>query len=667
MTSQPDLVPRRAGLFAGLSVFTTAITFPLIALGAIVRLKGAGLSCPDWPLCYGKVTPLTDVVAPSPAGLQIALEVGHRYVAGAVGLLVLSLMLWAIFGGMPKSVRTWSYVAMATLVPQVVLGGLTVLMKLAPVTVSLHLLFGNLFFAALLVLSVRAVQVARGSLPGNPSRPSQVAMAAVAVLGLTFAQIFLGGWVSASGASLACLDFPLCQDGTLLGSVPSQFTWLQMLHRGVGFLLAAALAALAFLALKDRDAPRAVKVGAVATVGLVLFQIGLGWFNVANFVPVPTSALHTATAALLCGIVTLLCVRAAAMGAPVRTLQPAPLAAAPGAGHPMVMSRVRMDDGLPMTAGGVATMPTVARGRTLGQVARDYVELTKPGIIRLLLVTTFCAMLVAARGLPDLILVFWTLLGMALVSGSANAMNMVYDQDIDAVMARTAHRPLPEERVDAVGALVFATTIGLAGVVLLGALVNPAAALCALGGHLFYVFVYTMWLKRSTPQNIVIGGAAGAAPPLVGWAAVHGDLSVAAWIMFAIIFFWTPPHFWALALYKKLDYKRAGVPMLPVVRGEEHTKRQMLMYTVLLVPVTALLALAHLGWLYAASALVLGVIFIWFSVKVLGEKGSHVWARRMFAYSLLYLALIFAAMSVDALLVDPFFPVPTVIVLAPAG
>ena len=296
-----------------------------------------------------------------------------------------------------------------------------------------------------------------------------------------------------------------------------------------------------------------------------------------------------------------------------------------------------------------------------------YLELTKPGIIRLLLVTTFCAMLVAARGLPDLWTIVWTLLGMALVSGSANAMNMVYDQDIDAVMARTAHRPIPDQRVDQLGALVFATAIGLIGVVVLGVLVNPATAVAALGGHLFYVFIYTMWLKRSTPQNIVIGGAAGAAPPLVGWAAVHGDVSVAAWIMFAIIFFWTPPHFWALALYKKLDYKRAGIPMLPVVRGEEHTKKQMLLYTVLLVPVTGLLALAHLGWLYLAAALILGGIFIWFAVKVLRETGSHVWAKRMFAYSLLYLALIFAAMSVDALLIDPFFPVPAVIVLTPAG
>jgi protoheme IX farnesyltransferase len=302
------------------------------------------------------------------------------------------------------------------------------------------------------------------------------------------------------------------------------------------------------------------------------------------------------------------------------------------------------------------------------QTFHDYIELTKPGIIRLLLITTFCAMIVAARGLPDVMTILWALVGMALVSGSANAMNMVYDQDIDAVMARTAHRPLPDQRVDVAGAMVFATALGVVGLLLLALLVNIPTALAALGGHLFYVFVYTMWLKRSTPQNIVIGGAAGAVPPLVGWAAVTGDLSVAAWIMFAVIFFWTPPHFWALALYKRLDYQRAGVPMLPVVRGEKHTKRQMLLYTVLLLPVTGLLALAHLGWIYLASAIVLGGVFIWFSWRVLREEaGSYVWSKRMFAYSLLYLALIFAAMSVDAVLAEPFFRLPTEFVLTPVG
>ena len=231
-------------------------------------------------------------------------------------------------------------------------------------------------------------------------------------------------------------------------------------------------------------------------------------------------------------------------------------------------------------------------------------------------------------------------------------------------MARTAHRPIPAGKMDTRQALVFSLLLGLGGFLVLNLLVNPMAALAALGGHLFYVVVYTMWLKRTTPQNIVIGGAAGAAPPLVGWAAITGDLSVAAWIMFAIIFFWTPPHFWALALYKRLDYARAKVPMLPVVRGEKHTKRQMLYYTILLIPVTLLLAVAHLGVVYLVSSLVLGLGFLYLSWKVLREEeGQYRWAKYMFAYSLIYLALIFAAMSLDALVVGPLFLAPEVPVL----
>ena len=295
---------------------------------------------------------------------------------------------------------------------------------------------------------------------------------------------------------------------------------------------------------------------------------------------------------------------------------------------------------------------------TISETVRAYVELTKPGILRLLLITMACAMLVAARGLPNLWTMVWAMVGMTLVSASANAMNMVYDEDIDGVMHRTMHRPIPSGRVDARGALIFAAVIGIVGVVVLHVLVNPVASIAALSGHLFYVFIYTMWLKRSTPQNIVIGGAAGAVPPLVGWAAVQGDLSLAAWIMFAIIFFWTPPHFWALALYKRLDYSRAGVPMLPVVSGEAVTKRQIMLYTVLLMPVTVSLAFAGMGIIYLVAAIVLGLMFCFCSAKILTTEGD-LWPKRTFAYSIIYLGLLFGAMSLDSLLVEPL--------LTPAG
>lgn len=294
---------------------------------------------------------------------------------------------------------------------------------------------------------------------------------------------------------------------------------------------------------------------------------------------------------------------------------------------------------------------------SFSEVVRSYIELTKPGILRLLLITTVCSMLVAARELPELWLTVWTVVGMALVSASANAMNMVYDEDIDAVMHRTMDRPIPSGRVDPRGALIFAAILGIVGTVVLMVLVNLTTALVALGGHLFYVFIYTMWLKRSTPHNIVIGGAAGAVPPLVGWAAVHGELSLAAWIMFWIIFFWTPPHFWALSLYKREDYSRARVPMLPVVKGEPATRRQILHYTVLLLPLTLALALVNMGVIYLTVAAVLGVGFIYFAWKTLRDEGYD-WAKRTFAYSLLYLALLFGAMSLDSVLVEPLVQAP---------
>ena len=308
------------------------------------------------------------------------------------------------------------------------------------------------------------------------------------------------------------------------------------------------------------------------------------------------------------------------------------------------------DESAAMESGAVEPLEATTAGS--GSV-RDYVALAKPGILRLLLVLTFCTMLVAARGVPELSLVVWTLLGMALVSGSANAVNMVYDRDIDAVMKRTQGRPLPTGRLTAKAALTFAVVIGVVGLALLTVMVNPLTAATALGGHLFYVFIYTMWLKRSTPHNIVIGGAAGAVPPLVGWAAVTGELSVAAWVMFTIVFMWTPPHFWALSLYKRDDYARASIPMLPVVKGARVTKLQMVWYTVLLVVTTLVLGYTGaVSWIYQVSATVLGAVFLFLSVKVLLSRGER-WPKRMFAYSILYLALLFGAMSVDSLVLNP--------------
>ncbi len=287
--------------------------------------------------------------------------------------------------------------------------------------------------------------------------------------------------------------------------------------------------------------------------------------------------------------------------------------------------------------------------RDWGTLGRAYLALTKPRIVALLLVTALCAMIVADGGLPPLGRTLWTLFGLGLSCGSANAVNMWYDRDIDRVMVRTRRRPLPTGVLRPADAL-WAGVIGqAASIVVLALLAGRLAALLSFLGYAYYVGVYTLWLKRRTPQNIVIGGGAGAFPPLVGWAAATGHLSWAAWLMFLIIFLWTPPHFWALALYRQEDYRRARIPMMPVVRGERATKWQSLAYAVLLVAASATLYLTGVvGVAYLAVALALGLGFVALSVRLLFERLPDVtWAKRAFHFSLAYLTIVFAAMVLD--------------------
>jgi protoheme IX farnesyltransferase len=293
----------------------------------------------------------------------------------------------------------------------------------------------------------------------------------------------------------------------------------------------------------------------------------------------------------------------------------------------------------------VAALPRSAFATTL----RGYIALTKPRIIVLLLVTTVPAMVVAERGWPSAWLILATLIGGTLSAGGANAINCWYDRDIDGVMRRTRSRPLVTGAIEPQNALYFGVGLGAAAFVFLWATTTLAAACLALAALLFYVFVYTAWLKRRTPQNIVIGGAAGAFPPMVGWAAVTGDVSLASVVMFAIIFFWTPPHFWALSLRLKDDYAEAGVPMLPVTDGVRTTRVQILRYAILLVIVTLLLGpAAGLAWIYTGSAAVLGLGFI-FGAFRLWKSPESVSPLTLYKFSLLYLALLFVAMGADAL------------------
>ena len=299
-------------------------------------------------------------------------------------------------------------------------------------------------------------------------------------------------------------------------------------------------------------------------------------------------------------------------------------------------------------AATVALAANVFRGHVTQGPLRDYVTLTKPRIMSLLLLTGGAGAFVGAAGVPAWDTFALTMVGLALACGGASALNHYLDRDIDRLMgARTASRPVASGRVPAERALEFGLALSAFSFVLLDSLVNLPTALLALAGGLFYVIVYTRWLKRSTPQNIVIGGAAGAVPPLVGFASASGHLGWAALVMFAVVFVWTPPHFWALALMIKEHYAKAGVPMLPVARGDEETARQIVRYTVLLIAVTlAPVAFGTFGLAYGVAAAVLGAIFAWYAVE-LRRTMERAAAVRLFHYSLLYLALLFVAMAVD--------------------
>ena len=282
----------------------------------------------------------------------------------------------------------------------------------------------------------------------------------------------------------------------------------------------------------------------------------------------------------------------------------------------------------------------------------DYVALLKPRVMSLVVFTALVGLLIAPGHLHP-VLGFTALLCIALGAGAAGALNMWYDADIDAVMSRTANRPIPSGRIAPREALAFGVMLGASSVVVLGLLINVLAAALLAFTILFYVLIYTVWLKRRTPQNIVIGGAAGAFPPMIGWAAATGGIGIESILLFLIIFFWTPPHFWALSLWRADEYARAGVPMLPVVSGAEETRRQIVIYSLVLAPVAlSPWAFGYAGMAYAAVAAALGGAFIWLAVKLKASPSESA-AKSLFAFSVLYLFLIFAAILIDQKLVHP--------------
>ena len=286
----------------------------------------------------------------------------------------------------------------------------------------------------------------------------------------------------------------------------------------------------------------------------------------------------------------------------------------------------------------------------MSETARDFMALLKPRVMFLVVFTGFAGMIVAP-GHINFVLGAIAIACIALASGAAGAINMWYDRDIDAVMTRTQNRPIPAGRVEPEAALAFGIVSTFAAVSMMGLAVNWTAGFLLASASFYYIFVYTIWLKRVTPQNIVIGGAAGAFPPVIGWAAVTGQFSYESCILFGLIFLWTPPHFWALALYRSDDYRRARIPMLPIVAGERRTKIEMLVYTVLVAPVAVAPFFMHMaGHIYLAVAVILDVLFIYMAIRVLRSRdGEYHAAKQMFAFSILYLFLLFACLILNSI------------------
>jgi protoheme IX farnesyltransferase len=639
--------------FQRLAVVTTTATFLLIAVGGLVRATDSGLGCPDWPRCFGKLNP--------PPNLHAWIEHSHRLVAAAVIVLVGLTAIIAWRTRQPRSVRWATIGAVVMVLAQAVLGAIVVWAKLEAESVTLHLATALALVALLEFVAFRSrwpagggsgglasearagapgpgaepsvaprwdagsgglASEARAGAPGPGAEPSvaprvdpgsgrsrRFVRLTMVGAGLTYAQMLVGSTVTGHDAGLA---YPI---RVLVPDLELSAAQLQFAHRTLAVVTGLAIIAIYLRARRTQLAHPTVTRLAGYAAGLVVVQIALGAANVANRLSALTVVPHLAVGSLLWGTMFALVLHADRFA-----------------------GTTERDPAEPA--------PVPARGARESITA--YFQLTKPRIIELLLITTVPTMFLARRGIPSPWLVATTLFGGSLSAASANVINCYLDRDIDSRMRRTRRRPLPAHQVAPLDALRFGLVLGTAGFVWLWATVNLLSAVLATAAILFYVFVYTIGLKRRSTQNIVIGGAAGAVPVLVGWAAVTGRIELPALVLFAIIFYWTPPHFWALSLRYQEDYQAAGVPMLPVVRGAKETSHQILYYTLLLVAVTLLMYPAgRMGTIYLVAAVGLGAAFVWRAAG-LWRDVSGKRAIKLFSFSNQYLALLFLAMAVDA-------------------
>ncbi len=414
----------------------------------------------------------------------------------------------------------------------------------------------------------------------------------------------LGGrLVTLNGGYAACASWPFCLPVGASG-------WAQLFHRVSAGLSAILVLTLLFQAWRTQRDHRLLLPLTTVTVALFFAEAFVGGIQVTRGFPVDLMVMHALTAfALWAALV-----------------------------------------GLVLAAGIYAKDSVEFPPLNVRERLQDFLILTKPIIVLLLLVTTFAGMVTGVRAWPSLSLAFWTMLGGAFAAGGSGAINQYIDRDLDKNMQRTAKRPMAAGRMTPAEGLSFGLALCIASFYIMAGFVNLLAAFLSLAGIIYYVFLYSVWLKKLTVQNIVIGGGAGAIPPLVGWAAATGRLDIPALILFMVVFMWTPPHFWALAIVRRKDYERAGVPMLPVIRGEAETRKQVLIYTIELVAVTFLMPiLKYTGMFYLVSATVLGGLLLYFAWRVFTTEGNKT-AWMMYRYSSMYLMFLFFALMIDALI-----------------